>query len=62
VKRSAGSLLGRSPANLPDPGVWRGYLIKTTLGGETFVEKGGTLICWAKDAADARAKINELLD
>ena len=41
---------------------YRGYLIRTTLRGETFVEKDRTLICWAADEATAKKSIDELLD
>ena len=41
---------------------YRGYLISTTLMGHFFVEKDGQLICWAHDVADAKRKIDGLLD
>ncbi len=41
----------------------RGYLIRfNRIAGTCWVEKDGTLICWAQDANDARRQIDALLD
>lgn len=40
---------------------YRGYLIRTGFT-RCWVEKGGSFICWAKDIADARRSIDNLLD
>jgi hypothetical protein len=39
---------------------YRGYLIRQTFGGETFITKDGQHIGYAKDEADARAIIDML--
>ena len=39
---------------------YRRYLIKWTLTDECFVETDKTLICWARDEADAMRKIDSL--
>lgn len=42
---------------------YRGYLIRHVLStGAWWIEKDGFLICHAKDLADAKAKIDGLLD
>jgi hypothetical protein len=46
---------------------YKGYMIKHTLTGATFVTWGiqygnAALICWAKDNQDAQRKIDELVE
>jgi hypothetical protein len=42
---------------------YRGYLIRDNrLRTETWVEKGGILICYAETNADAVSKIDALID
>ena len=44
-------------------GVYRGYLIRyNPLRGETWVEKGGYLMSYAKDYEDAKAQIDWIID
>lgn len=38
--------------------VYKGYLIRTTLTGETFIAQGGQHICWAKNVEDAKRIID----
>lgn len=41
---------------------YKGYLIRTNLAGETWIEKGGFFIGYAKSAEDAKAIIDQLVD
>ena len=44
-----------------DDTVYRGYMIRTNLAHQVWVEKEHYLICWATSVEDARRKIDEML-
>lgn len=44
-----------------NPIYYKGYSIKKTLTGQTYIEKDNTLISWAKNDTDAKNIINKLV-